>query len=64
MLVLSAIAVALSSAIQLVYSQGPTTSQQQNANDRTFQTTNVSWYGIIYPLKYNITDKTHNMTKQ
>lgn len=57
MLVLSAIAVAPSSAIQLVYSQGPTTSQQQDANDLTFQTTNVSLDGIIYPIKYNITDK-------
>jgi hypothetical protein len=57
MLVLSAITVVPSSAIQLVYSQGPTTSQQQEANDRTFQTTNVSLEGIIYPLNYNITDK-------
>jgi hypothetical protein len=41
MLVLSAIALAPSSAIQLVYSQGPPTSQQQDANDLDFQTTHL-----------------------
>jgi hypothetical protein len=56
MLVLSAIALAPSSAIQLVYSQGPPTSQQQDANDLDFQTTNVSLDGTSYPVKYNITE--------
>jgi hypothetical protein len=56
MLVLSAIAVAPSSAIQLVYSQGPSTSRQQDANNLTFQTTNVSLDGTSYPVKYNITE--------
>jgi hypothetical protein len=56
MLVLSAIAVAPSSAIQLVYSQGPPTSQQQDANDLTFQTTDVTLDGTSYPVKYNITE--------
>jgi hypothetical protein len=56
MLVLSAIAVAPSSAIQLVYSQGPPPRQQQDAIDLTFQTTNVSLDGTSYPAKYNITE--------
>ena len=56
MLVLSAIALAPSSAIQLVYSQGPPMSRQQDANNLTFQTTNVSLDGTSFPVKYNITE--------
>jgi hypothetical protein len=58
MLVLSAITGAPSSAIQLVYSQGPPPSRQQDANDLTFQTNNVTLDGTSYLVKYNITENT------
>jgi hypothetical protein len=56
MLVLSAMVVAPSSAIQLVYSQGPPPGRQQGADDLTFQTTDVTLDGTSYPVKYNITE--------
>jgi hypothetical protein len=56
LLILSAIAISSVSIFQLVYSQGPTTrQQQQDLNDLTFQTTSITVDGISYPLKYNIT---------
>jgi hypothetical protein len=56
MLILSAIAVAPSSAIQSVYSQGPPPGRQQDADDLTFQSTDVTLDGSSYPVKYNITE--------
>jgi hypothetical protein len=47
MLVLSAIAVAPSSSIQLVYSQGPTMSQQQDANDRDEYSIHVDYSDLF-----------------
>jgi hypothetical protein len=45
-----------SSGIQLGYSQGLPMSRQQEANDLSFQITDVTLDGISYPIKYNITD--------
>jgi len=59
LLILSAIAISSVFTAQLVYSQGPPTrqqQQQQDLNDLTFQTTNVTIDGISYPIKYNITN--------
>jgi hypothetical protein len=57
LLALSAIAVASSSAIQLVYAQGPPMNgQEEEGNNLTFQATNVTLDGARYPVKYNITD--------
>jgi hypothetical protein len=57
LLALSAIAASPSSAIQLVYSQGPPRGeQQQELSGMNFQTTNVTLDGVSYPVKYNITD--------
>lgn len=44
-------------AIQFVYSQGPIIDRQQDTDDLTFQTFNVTLDSIIYPIRYNITDK-------
>jgi hypothetical protein len=57
MLVSLATVVAPSSAIQFVYSQDPVINRQQDADDLTFQTFNVTLDGNIYPIRYNITDK-------
>jgi hypothetical protein len=56
LLTISALAMAPSSGIQLGYSQGPPIRQQQEANDLSFQNTDVTLDGMIYPVKYNITD--------
>lgn len=62
LLILSIIAAISSlsfSTFQLAYSQGspPTRQeQQQDLNDTTFQTANVTINGIMYPIKYNITN--------
>ena len=62
LLILSIIAAVSSlsfSTFQLAYSQGspPTRQQQQqDLNDTTFQTANVTINGIMYPIKYNITN--------
>jgi hypothetical protein len=50
LLTISALAMAPSSDVQLGY------SQQQEANDLSFQNTDVTLDGTIYPVKYNITD--------
>jgi hypothetical protein len=50
LLTVSALAMAPSSSVQLGY------SQQQEANDLSFQNTDVTLDGTIYPVKYNITD--------
>ena len=56
MLVLSTIALAPSPAVQFVYSQGQIVNRQQDTNDLTFQTFNVTLDSINYPIRYNITD--------
>ena len=57
LLILSAISISSVFTAQLVYSQGPSTrQQQQHLNDLIFQTTNVTVDGISYPIKYNITN--------
>jgi hypothetical protein len=60
LLILFAIAISSTvSTVQLAYSQGPPPTrqqQQQDLNDTTFQTTNVTIAGISYPKKYNITN--------
>ncbi|HKG89420.1 MAG TPA: hypothetical protein VKA95_13940 [Nitrososphaeraceae archaeon] len=38
------------------FCQGPPMRQQQEANDLSFQNTDVTLDGTIYPVKYNITD--------
>lgn len=44
-------------AIQFVYSQGPIIDRQKDTDDLTFQTFNATLDSIIYPIRYNITDK-------
>jgi hypothetical protein len=60
LLILFAIAMSSSSfsTVQLAYGQGPPIrqQQQQDLNDTTFQTANVTVDGISYPIKYNITN--------
>jgi hypothetical protein len=56
LLTISALAMAPPSGVQLGYSQGPPTRQQQEASDLSFQNTDVTLDGTSYPLKYNITD--------
>jgi hypothetical protein len=56
LLVLFSTAIAHSPAIQFAYSQGPSLNQQQDADNPTFKSFNVTLDGITYPIKYNITD--------
>jgi hypothetical protein len=57
MVVLLATVVASSPPIQFVHGQGPIINRQQDTDDLTFQTFNVTLDSIIYPIRYNITDK-------
>lgn len=45
-----------SPAIQHAYSQDPNLNQQQDTDNLTFKAFNVTLDGIVYPLRYNITD--------
>jgi hypothetical protein len=54
--VLLATAIAHSTSISSVYSQGPVLNQQQDANNLTFKSFNATLDGIVYPIRYNITD--------
>jgi hypothetical protein len=56
MLVLLCTAIANQQAIQLVYSQGPITSRQEDTDKLAFKTFNVTLDNIVYPIRYNITD--------
>jgi hypothetical protein len=55
-LVLFSTAIAYSPATQFAYSQGPNLNQQQDADNLTFKSFNVTLDGIVYPIRYNITD--------
>jgi hypothetical protein len=48
--------IAHSPSIQFAYSQGPNLNQQQDANNLSFKSFNVTLDGIVYPIRYNITD--------
>jgi hypothetical protein len=56
MIVLLATAIAHSPSIQSVYSQGPALNQQQDENNLAFKSFNVTLDGIVYLIRYNITD--------
>jgi hypothetical protein len=55
-LVLFSTAIAYSPATQFAYSQGPNLNQQQDADNLAFKSFNVTLDGIVYPIRYNITD--------
>jgi hypothetical protein len=57
MVVLLATVVASSPPIRFVHGQGPIINRQQDTDDLTIQTFNVTLDSIIYPIRYNITDK-------
>ena len=56
MFVLFSTAIAHSTSNQSVYSQDPALNQRQDAKNLAFKSFNVTLDGIVYPIRYNITD--------